>query len=437
MIAPLFDSPNCDLGKTTVSPLLRRQIGIVTAMVSECSYCSAHSAGLGDAMTGSRLQPKFENEEIKILPHEVDEKTRIALRLVVAAVKVPSRVTPKMRADVIEAYGRDGLEKICGVMGWLAFMSTFTDTLGCELEVEAAEHAYRTLKKAGWRKTHTVPRKTTYSRYENEKIGTSCFTSMWGSNKVTDFLDLARNIVKASRYDAKLLRNFPKKSPALEIWFAEHFGPVFSPIKHMSNFEVRRAMAFNLWRFILASADEIEQERDKPTILSNDKVIISFIFFYYSENHYLAAHFARLASRRNIPPRVLLKYLEFGRNWAPLSYDKNRSERTFLTHACMLTFLVAKRLRSSTFKLTAELFEISGHNARRCVELIALFGMLSMLQRMNVALSGNEEYEPELQDFLKGEYARKIKFLKKPKETVVEDMQIFVVQKVWAGFVNY
>ncbi|KAJ1553042.1 hypothetical protein HK096_009458, partial [Nowakowskiella sp. JEL0078] len=210
MIAPLFDSPNCDLGKTTVSPELRRQIGVVTSMVSECSYCSAHSAGLGDAFNGSHLKS---NSEVRILPNELNNKERTALRLVVASVKIPSQTTSQMRRDVVALYGQDGLEKIIGVVGWLSFMSTFTDTLGCELEVEAEEHARYALEKAGWDPTHTTPRKRTHLRRkaQDERIGMSCLSLTCGANKATDFLDLALNVIKATLSDSRMLQKFPSK----------------------------------------------------------------------------------------------------------------------------------------------------------------------------------------------------------------------------------
>ncbi|KAJ1568970.1 hypothetical protein HK096_004678 [Nowakowskiella sp. JEL0078] len=103
------------LGIGSVNAELRKQILVLTAMVNECSYCAAHSAGMGDAFRGSTIH----TDSIRILPEELNEKERAVMRLVVAAMKVPSKVTDRMREDVILHYGSAGLENIITIMAWM------------------------------------------------------------------------------------------------------------------------------------------------------------------------------------------------------------------------------------------------------------------------------------------------------------------------------
>ncbi|KAJ3129945.1 hypothetical protein HK098_007211 [Nowakowskiella sp. JEL0407] len=430
-VPQLLDAPMCDMGRTTVSPHLRRQIGIVSGMVSECSYCSAHCCVVGDAFNGPA------HTDVKILPNEISENERVALRLTAAVAKIPMTVTQQMRDDVKKVYGEDGFQKIIGVCAFFGFMTVLTDTLGCEVEIEAANRAYELVNNAGWAKATHGTRMSETSKYPT--IGQSWVSRFFGKNYITNLIDLGVNITKANYFHGRLMSNFPKSDAALDQWMKKRIGVVISPIKRFTQFGVRQVVAFNFYRYILIEPSEVKLERDKPNIAVADKIILGYVFFNVIGNVYLCMHFARLAKEMGIPASQLNQAMNTAENWSPLGKNE---KRPFIDHACMLALLLAKRMRQSVYTLMSDLLKVCDNNAPVTIELVTCFSMFSLLNRTSTALSDTFEEmqleietEPVVRDFVESEYWKILGVRK--AELPQDDEGVYLLQQVWAGFVKY
>jgi hypothetical protein len=71
------------------------------------------------------LRSGSQQQALKLLPRELDAKDRAMLRMIVACVKVPGRVTDTMRKDVTEIYGEDGMQQIVQVAGLLGMFLVY------------------------------------------------------------------------------------------------------------------------------------------------------------------------------------------------------------------------------------------------------------------------------------------------------------------------
>ncbi|KAJ1534424.1 hypothetical protein HK096_003894 [Nowakowskiella sp. JEL0078] len=138
-LARMLSIPKIDLKLCSISPRLRRSIMLVSSMQYRCHYCAAHAAGVGDLLKGSwraqvsaktetsvisnasKSTPYFQNESRMDLiqpitdpmDRRISPKESDILRLVTAASRIPSKVTPELKKNVIRSIGVEGLQIVC------------------------------------------------------------------------------------------------------------------------------------------------------------------------------------------------------------------------------------------------------------------------------------------------------------------------------------
>ncbi|KAJ1543534.1 hypothetical protein HK096_008411, partial [Nowakowskiella sp. JEL0078] len=137
-LARMFSIPKIDFKLAAITPRLRRSILLVSSMQYRCHYCAAHAAGVGELLKGSwrsqvalkvetnvlseqsmgkkrnASRPEARSELIKPIIDPMDKRINFkesdVLRLVTAASRIPSKVTPELKKNVIEGIGEEGLQ---------------------------------------------------------------------------------------------------------------------------------------------------------------------------------------------------------------------------------------------------------------------------------------------------------------------------------------
>ncbi|KAJ3170436.1 hypothetical protein HK101_011370 [Irineochytrium annulatum] len=430
MIGGMLDVPNCDAGKGPISIELRRQICVVSAMVIQCAYCSAVYCGLGSAFDGGILS-KPNAPRLKMLPTDLSDSAKAVLKMVVAAVKVPARVTKEIRANIVNHLGEEGLVVACQMMSTIGYSTTLADLLGVELDSPYADLATHELSSSGWEPMrHDGKQKSSHhdyafsdpERYKDLHMGESCFTSCIGSNSFTKTIDLMINSKKADAEHLPLLKasGVPAKDvQAQDAWLREQMGYVPRFLARIKSPMAKLSLYFNLHAALFIGS-EVETIPDlQPSLPINIKLLCAFVFYTAVDNAYMACGMAAHAKRRGIDADALLQAVDIAANFSrmgPNGEETSRSEylarkpatRTLETQLVMIAWLSARRQRIYLYPLMEDLVILLDERTvgRTCVEIACLMGVLTLLQRLSVGLDDELGLEPEVNEVAHSEFGR-------------------------------
>ncbi|KXS19009.1 hypothetical protein M427DRAFT_181152 [Gonapodya prolifera JEL478] len=439
MAAPLFNNaPQCDLGFGPMSVRLRRLIQTSTAMTAECTYCTAHNCGIGDVFHGAAMFQALSPEEMSFLPKDLNASERDALRLVVASVKVPARVTREIRDAAVRTYGTDGLEICSRPMALIGYLSVLMETLGAELEPAAAEHARRALKEGrDWEvNSWALPKQSSHapSVWNDPKAADpfATATNYFGKNSVTSFMDLAYHIYLAERSAPKSA--VPKTEKELDQWFMENMGFIPRFLKRMP-VAVRHVYTHSIWHLILMDPSDAIDDRERTTIASRHKVTSGYVYFVSTQNGLLARHWAAVAAKRGIPAGELNDAVYTAKSASPTS------PRDLVSHLYRMAWCEARRERTTLQRLCAELLELTS-TARGCMEVVSLLAMCAMLQRVSAFLDDFTGTEPEVAGRLQeGGYLTSLEDLRELGDVASVPEIVSVIEtkeeRPWGGHVFY
>jgi hypothetical protein len=295
--------------------------------------------------------------------------------------------------------------------------------LGTELEDANNELAERLISKYGWTPgRHRPPaseRTHKYSRYFDPKLDhnefATCFTtSCVGENSLTRLIDLLTNVSKAKADDEKLMHVVPTSTSGIHQFLSEQFGYVPYFLQMLKAAEVKRGLTYATWSMLLADAENVQEQKGKPCMPSNDKIVLAYVYFTSAENGYMAAQMATLAHRRGIPAFKLQNTLETAEQFSPVSPENSffdpitMTGRTFFQHAAMVTWLSARRQNIDMYLLTDQLLPLSNNNFQQVMELLALNGLCSCLQRLTSALVTDDKLEEPVKAIIYSDYGKSL-----------------------------
>ncbi|KAJ3148659.1 hypothetical protein HK101_002137 [Irineochytrium annulatum] len=437
MISPMLDIPALDAGFGHIGVELRRQICVASAMVVQCNYCSAIFCAMGSAFSGGYLSNR-DRPRLKLLPTDLPASSKAVLRLVVAATKIPSCVTPQMRSDVVTQLGEAALVSACKMMATAGFSITLKNILGVELEGPFAELATLELGPLGWEAgRHDPAGKSTLvnhpmsdpSRVPVLKQGRSCLTSCIGSNAFTRTLDLVRNGMKADLEHEPLLSaaGVPAGSiTAQDAWLRKLAG--YSPrfLGRFNDAVTRRALLFNLFAAVLADdADKGLPPELRPTLALRDRIAAAYVYYTAVGNGYMRCGIATLASHNGVPAKTLSDAVEVASSYsamgpngeetcaaALLTLTSGTTKRTLSTQLVMIAWLAARRMRPGLYFLVEDLPTLVADDANRgrtCVEVATVMGVLTLFHRLSCGLDDETGLEPEVKAVVGGEYGLTLK----------------------------
>ncbi|KAJ3329175.1 hypothetical protein HDU76_008471 [Blyttiomyces sp. JEL0837] len=411
-----FNIPACDAGVGPINAHMRRMVATVTSLTAQCAYCSAHCCGLGDAFKGGVALQK-NPPPLKLLPSDISEKERVALRLVVAAVKVPARVTPQMRADVVKHWGVDGLQKIVAVCAQMGFLFSLNDTLGSELEGPSINYASKILPKHGWNAgRHNPPEeKKTHAKHPRQDPSTPCedaigpLTQCMGRNLLTNFVDLLSNVSKSTAETNTAIKKIPTSHKELNKWIQETFG--FSPryLVQLKSIDSKRGICYAIWSYLIASADEIPDENCKPTLSTAERLILAFIYFTSAENALVAGEIATLAHKFGVSKESinLAQSIAVTEDLSTITSTTSELSPLYI-RAIKITWAVSRRYRTDVYRMVSDLTSLVDLNlptsVRPIVELLALWAICSLLQRLSSGLDDEAGFETEVKAVVESEF---------------------------------
>ncbi|KAJ3314024.1 hypothetical protein HDU76_002497 [Blyttiomyces sp. JEL0837] len=369
----LNNSPMCDLGFGVLSAHLRRLIQTLTAQVATCGF----------------------------RPEDLTSSERDALRLVIAAVKVPARVNPTIRSKALSTFTPAGYQIIIRPMALIAYLSVIMETLGCELEPECASYASTILTDKEWVKDRAVPNDgiTThgYSKYWDPNLPDPCETSIskiLGRNSFTSLIDLFYNIAKAESQSPKT--DIPKSNKELDLWFLSKMGFIPRFIQSIIDPALKHVMAYTIYTLVFADPqDKYLDTKNRPMLNSDYKIISAFVYFVSAENGLLARQFAAIAIHRGIPASTLLHSLQVAKTMKPATIDtttrkyidpSTNKPRTILDHMTMMCYAEARRSRYELDLLSEQVLDIVDRNSQSVMEIVSLCAVLAMYQRVSACL---------------------------------------------------
>ncbi|KAJ3285814.1 hypothetical protein HDU76_008082, partial [Blyttiomyces sp. JEL0837] len=97
--------------------------------------------------------PILSASDTRNTPQEAD-----VLRLVTAASRIPSKVTPDLKMKVIRGWGEDGLQSVACISAFIGWTNAITDAVGMELGVNDLLFGQEQLGGFGWRGDRHMPR---------------------------------------------------------------------------------------------------------------------------------------------------------------------------------------------------------------------------------------------------------------------------------------
>lgn len=258
LFSPSFHSPAVDLRLSPVSPSLRRTAFLVSSLTFDCAYCVAHAAAFGDMLRGSLeaqvcytgMHPQDTlNPDAEHLATEEAATIRLAVAVAKRGpIPAESDLEPLCK-HLKELLGSNGLETIKGVIAFTGCLNTLMDTLGVQLEEGAKLFAVQHFQKVdmdfkpGKHDIGTVS--------QPQSVDTSGVLSTFYG-----MLDLARAMISAKMFEAKLYQGIPSNGDDLNKWMEDKIGERLSGFFHnIKGVGLKRAVCFGLRENLLARSE--------------------------------------------------------------------------------------------------------------------------------------------------------------------------------------
>ncbi|KAJ3267775.1 hypothetical protein HDU76_011640, partial [Blyttiomyces sp. JEL0837] len=293
------------------------------------------------------------------------------------------------------------------------FLTTVMDTLGSELEAANAELASSLLSNHGWTPgRHRPPADQVthgYSKYQDPTVprneGIGMLTRILGKNPVTNTIDLLSNVSKSTGEDSKTMSmcKIPNTKAGLKQWMKDKMGFVPRFWGRIAAVDVQRVVCFVLWLYLLSTADDVSEQQFKPTLGKSDKIVLAYVYFTATKNGLLAGHMALLAKNAGVSASKLTDAVEKSR------VGTTTEGLDLIEYAIKMSAPVARRDASLVYKFAEQLPAIAGpEHVTAIIELLALWGLCSMLQRMSVGLDDEAGYEREVLNLVGSTFGKEL-----------------------------
>lgn len=132
----------------TISPILRSMMFLLQSQNNGCRYCQAHSVSalVRGAVPEAKIDALWEFETSPLF----DEAERAALRFALAVSAHPNAVEPEHFEALRAHFSEDQIVEMVAALSIGAFLNTWNDTMGTELEAASTEIANARLGDRGW-----------------------------------------------------------------------------------------------------------------------------------------------------------------------------------------------------------------------------------------------------------------------------------------------
>ncbi len=293
MVPSFLDVPRCDLGRG-ISPDLRSLVLYIASRSYGCSYCAAHSAGVGTVFKGPGGSLERNRKALDASARGLfGPGDQAAIEYATAVAKIPSEVTLAHRVGLAQHFSEEDEEAIVLAATLMGFLNCAMDTLGMVLEWRVLENAEKYLAASNW-----APNKNYEARFDQ---------SIVEADKLTDDGDtlgmwsLARTMVGILAYDRDALEGIATRPirVAEQVRVALGFVPYY--LGRIERVSTKRVIAHCLIERIQSEAGSV------PVWLRH---AIGFVVAKQTQNPLLAAHFALGAVRAGATIRRLVSAVE-------------------------------------------------------------------------------------------------------------------------------
>ncbi|KAJ3136352.1 hypothetical protein HK101_004020, partial [Irineochytrium annulatum] len=435
----LLHIPRVDLGASAITPKLRRSILLVASMQYRCQYCAAHAAGLGDILKGSwrsqvRAKERAEGApgggaggaptpgqsaewhgrpsvglmggmgkkalHAKPIIDPADSRNSVReselLKLVTAASRIPSKVTPELKKNVIAGFGVEGLQMAGSIAGLFGWTNAITDSIGMELGVQDILFAREQIGPNGWTAARHAPAAFNESGdfTEREKMDSKRaeVVPRKGLKRFLDYATVLKHIHAADKLSASWTTQIPTSSKQLDAWLNRHLGFTPAYVQCLVNVETKRAVCLMLWVFLIRSMDDKGDPcvGDEACEWSNGaKALMFYVYCTITGNLLLRGHAAHLAIRRKVPVNILV---------VAASGGKTHNARL----DAALDFIRTSASLKRVYKAESNVRLLDTHQTPGGVmELASTLGLFNMLHRLSAMVAPEPAaFEKEVREFL-------------------------------------
>ncbi|KAI9364987.1 hypothetical protein DFJ73DRAFT_756123 [Zopfochytrium polystomum] len=490
----LLGLPKVDLKMSRVSAKLRRSILLVASMQYRCHYCAAHAAAMGDLLKGSHravtskahLAAKHKGKQtpnqLPIMlskdtiqyrnaalpqplpaftsppsppdsvlnpdlplpqspvgiptPPKRPRRTKSAteadvLRLVTAASRIPSKVTPDLKLAALQGMGEDGYQTVACIAAIIGWTNGITDTIGMELGVNDMLFAKSELSGTDWNGARHAPQgfQEAAAPAPTAAAGTAmqCPTSpalssastlaqptltpdqvmqaiheevtpRAGLSRLADYHNVLSHVSTANAQADRWTSHVPNSLKKVDEWVKEGMGFLPNYLTVMKNLEAKRAVALMIWVFLvrnnqpkggLTSVVDPCVEGEPCEWSAGAKALMFYVYTTKTGNLLLRGHAAFLAIRSRVPIAVLLS----------TASDIPTNDRR-LDAALDLVRAAASLRRSFPATLNHRVLD-TAMSTRGVMELVNCIGVFNMLHRLSAILAPEPvAFEKEVADFL-------------------------------------
>ncbi|KAJ3217693.1 hypothetical protein HDU67_007389 [Dinochytrium kinnereticum] len=436
----MLNVPKIDIGAHAITVKLRRAILLVSSMQYRCHYCAAHAAGIGDVLSGSyRSHVRAKASAIsssgsgnslptrfKLRPGNnhlaADEKPSIAipgntptnmkpimdpsdprnnqrdadaLRLVTAASRIPSKVTPDLKKRVVNSFGVEGMQTIACISAIIGWTNAITDSVGMQLGANDILFASEQIGPSGWSADRHAPdtfnESGRFSSKEMDKAKKEEFVPKRGVKRLLDYNTILKKLHVAEKECVAWTKAIPTSHRALDDWMAQHMGFVPKYVSCLQNLDAKRAVCFMLWLYLVRSKEDPDPcVGDEPCEWSNGaKALMFYVYTTATGNLLLRGHAAYLAIRRKVPIHILVS----ASAGVPVHNARLDATLDFIRSAASLkrVFTASNNIRLLENMVTP----------RGAMEAVSSLGLFNMLHRLS-AITAPEpvQFEPIVKDFL-------------------------------------
>lgn len=299
-----FRVPSCDFGVAALSSRQRRLILIDSSATHGCAFCTAHTACMGDALAGSKLQQC--SRAGRFVPEEKEDGDAEIAALVREVCGFPGLVTESTCEAFENKFGKKGYLETAAFLAFMAWLNYNMDVLGISLESEIAPFAQMILapRNLPFDVTDFVANdgNEDAGRERAKFVSSGAAAGPWKRamahlSNVWALVTLVPQVVKALSTEAEWYKGLPVSMDELKEWRRTQFGCDLQFDSEMDNEEVKRAIAF-VCREVFLNDDSTRWTR-------YEKFALLFVFGKGVENMVIAEDAVALAAAQRVKEDVL------------------------------------------------------------------------------------------------------------------------------------
>lgn len=243
--------PQADLHLTPLSAHQRRIAMLTSSQTHGCMYCTAHSAAVGDVLTGA-FSKKCERGGVtrpfdKVLPGDMEIKQLVAEVCTVPAIPVSTETVDAF----IGRFSKKAYVQLTGMVAFAAWLNFVMSALDMELEMDMRAFASSALSERGEAEV-VAPRK----KGMLENIGS-------GLRNAGQVAGLLPSAASAQRKEMIWFSGVPAGSKALDKWAMKVFGMVPRTLRTAQCTVAKRGLGFGLREVLLGDCEWSRAERVK------------------------------------------------------------------------------------------------------------------------------------------------------------------------------